>query len=52
MRDPEERKKFWTVVGVFAAGALAVLLVPVVFHIIWEGRLIDHGKTAFSGPAL
>jgi hypothetical protein len=35
MRDPEERKKFWTVVGVFAAGTLAVLLVPVVFHIIW-----------------
>lgn len=34
MRDREERKKFWTVVGVFAAGALAVLLVPVVFRLV------------------
>lgn len=35
MRDQEEQKKFWTVVGVFAAGTLAVLLVPVAFHIIF-----------------
>lgn len=34
MQDREERKKFWTVVGVFAAGALAVLLVPVVFRLV------------------
>ncbi len=34
MRDREDRKKLWAVIGVFAAGTLAVLLVPAAFHII------------------